>query len=120
MILQRRDRREWALIGAVVLAYGLGLSPVVHAVSQHGEEELPSALDAAWVHHQRSPTPAAPHSHSHSHAPGSVEHLTAVAPLPTAVPQPVRPISQLTWVVEGKARARAGRVIRPRAMPQGP
>jgi hypothetical protein len=120
LFFQRRDRREWALLGAVVLAYGLGLSPLVHAIVQHGAEGAPDSWDAAWVHHRSGPAPATPHSHSHSHSPGSVEHLNAVAPVPPALPQPVRPVTRLTWVVEGRARARAARMIRPSAMPQGP
>lgn len=102
-MLQRADRREWAVLGLVALAWGLLLGPLLHReVHAHGD------------HHSHGPSPRLPHGA------GSVEHqaidLTAAPALP-----------QVTFVAYAVRRAPglAPRPVdltakRPVAQPQAP
>ena len=138
---KREDRRDLGWLGLWVAVYGLALAPVLHAVYGHGGARPASASPVGheWVTHARTgsseppplelPAPHdehAPHSHDpsgkpgHTHGPGSVEHLQAVA-LPSFAPLPPR----VYWIDLGlphlgEERARAGRPLRPTAMPQAP
>jgi hypothetical protein len=121
-VLERRDRREWGLVGLVVLGYGLGLAPLAHAALQHGELDAPDPSDNTWLGHgPGSPRgDGAPHSHSHTHPAGSIEHLCSIAATASAAPA-VAPVGwDLVWTGSGEVRARPGRSIRSRAQPQGP
>lgn len=126
-----RDRRDLGCLGLMVLAYGLVLAPVVHAVEGHaGGLELPAAAQG-WLDHQRSDLEHGHehgHGHSHEHGKGqphrhltgSVEHLQAVAVASAAVLAPVA-----WWVPlraeEPRSPQRASVApLRPTAMPQGP
>ncbi|MFZ5439284.1 MAG: hypothetical protein ACOZQL_04705 [Myxococcota bacterium] len=59
MLLARRDRREWAVLGLVLLAWGLLVAPLVHRESHahghrhsHGPTQPSSPHGAASLEHQ--------------------------------------------------------------------
>lgn len=90
-MLSRRDRREWAVLGLVALAWGLLVAPLIHRETHtHG--------------HSHSHGPAQP---SGQHGAGSLEHQAlsfverAPAPAPlfiaTVVRLPAAPVP--AWVV---------------------
>jgi hypothetical protein len=75
--MRAATRREDARLGLFVLVYGLVLSPLVHAVVQHGGHEG-APRDAAWVTH--GPGSHDPHGHgapAHAHAHGGPAHAHA-------------------------------------------
>jgi hypothetical protein len=139
-VLDPRDRQDLACLGLMVLVYGLAAAPVLHAVVDHagglgrGTGGVHSHTARAHGHGHSHPRgaehpEAAGHRHDgededkghpHEHAPGSVEHLRAVAVAHAAVLAPV-----VWWVTLPQAvflgpRRLPGAPPRPTAMPQGP
>ncbi|ADO68282.1 hypothetical protein [Stigmatella aurantiaca] len=147
-MLDPRDRQDMACLGLMVLVYGLAGAPVLHAVVDHagglGNWEGASPPTALRTHghghsHRNasggledpghSHEDAGEHGHGssdedaghpHQHAPGSVEHLRAMAVTYAAVLAPV------VWWVTLKAAVFLGPLRLPgapprlTAMPQGP
>lgn len=134
--MRTQDRRDLATLGLILLGYGLVVSPLAHALLQHGAGSGHAASE--WVTHGHT-APAEPlgphdeqrpHSHSqredapqapsHTHGLGSVEHLLAVAVAPPRVLPPSFFWIALEAMRLGAERARAGDPLPLTAMPQGP
>lgn len=124
-------------MGLTVLVYGLVVSPLLHAVFQHGPERSFSAAEVAWITHERGPSPDAPHDESkphshdvpgkrhshgtpHQHGEGSVEHLRVAVSPAVAFTVVLAPVGVLAWNIPGDERSREGQPERLSSMPQGP
>jgi len=66
-------------LGLALLAWGLGVGPVAHAVLAHGAPLERESGDQSWVQHAVSKRGSLPTSREapapHHHAPGTLEHL---------------------------------------------
>lgn len=123
----------------MVLVYGLAVAPVLHAVVGHGGEAR--IAHAGHVHEGASHRHDGPgaeghleHEHGaahpgdghgkgpgqHEHAPGSVEHLWALAVAKAEVLPPVPVWVALREVLHRAPTGLPGARLRPTAMPQGP
>ena len=113
----------------MVLVYGLAVAPVLHAVVGHG----PGAVRERVEHtHEAPPGGHVEHAHGdaghghgkgpgqHEHAPGSVEHLWAVATAQAELLAPTPVWVALRAVKERAPLRQPGERLRPTAMPQGP
>ncbi|MDC0712308.1 hypothetical protein POL68_27850 [Stigmatella sp. ncwal1] len=142
-MLDPRDRQDMACLGLMVLVYGLAGAPVLHAVVDHAgglsgweESSHPTALRPQGHGHTHEDAGAHGHGpsseedagdgegdgsgHAHQHAPGSVEHLRAVAVTAAAM------LALVVWWVTLKVAVFLGPLRLPgapprlTAMPQGP
>jgi hypothetical protein len=74
---ERERRLRAAPFGLLLLAWGLGVGPLAHAVLAHGSPLVHERGDQGWVQHavaerERVPREGPP---AHHHAPGALEHL---------------------------------------------
>jgi hypothetical protein len=80
---ERERRLRTASLGLVLLAWGLGVGPVAHAVLAHGAPLERESGDQGWVQHAVSERGSLPTSREtpapHHHAPGALEHLQLAA-----------------------------------------
>lgn len=79
-MFSRRDRRELAALGLVVLAWGLLVAPLAHATS-HAQKHQHVHGASRSVRNQSSDQP------SDQHGAGTVEHLLALATQAPPVPE---------------------------------
>jgi hypothetical protein len=98
-------RQQAAPVALMLLGWGLGAGPVMHAVVAHGDPVVNDGSARGWVGHSGSvPLPAPPETPpGHHHAPGMLEHLqlamlwAAVVLAVMAVLRRVQPAVAVAW-----------------------
>jgi hypothetical protein len=75
--LTQQRRRQAAPLALLLLGWGLGAGPVMHAVVAHGDPVVHDGSARGWVDHAEGVPQSAPRETlpTHRHAPGSLEHL---------------------------------------------